>query len=122
AIGLVASETLEPNNSAYTQTTTHSYDDFGNRTQSITSGGGLTRYSPRLVYDWAGRYVDRIYERFSNGSGGSVERLVSHVMLRDYHGNPLQTRVYVDASNYITQIGAATPMGVPYFSGDSSGA
>jgi RHS repeat-associated protein len=122
SIGLVETETLEPNNSVYTQTTTHYYDNFGNRTQSITSGGGETRYGPRLVYDTTGRYVDRIYERFSNGSGGSVERLVSDVISRDYYGNPTKINRYVDSNTYVTQRAATTPLGVPYFSSDSSGA
>ncbi|MBN1378511.1 MAG: hypothetical protein JXA04_04690, partial [Gammaproteobacteria bacterium] len=124
-IGLVETETLEPDYSEFTQTTTHTYDNFGNRTQSITTGGGETRYSPRLVYDSTGRYVDEVYERFNDGSGSgleSVERLVSRVASRDYYGNPTYSYRYVDSNTYIAQRAAATSLGVPYFSSDSSGA
>jgi RHS repeat-associated protein len=119
--GLVHTEVLEPN-SAYTQTTTHTYDNFGNRVQSIVTGGGLTRYGPRLEYDSVGRYVDRVYERFNNGSGGNVERLVSSVVARDSYGNPIQTRRYLNTSNYVTEWTGVTIMGVPVRSSDSSGA
>ena len=99
AIGLLKTETIEPDNSAYTVATTHSYNQ-GNRVKSISTFDGKTRQK-EVGYDSRGRYIDYIYGFFTNGVNpdSSIRRVVSHVVARDKYGTPTEVRNYNSPTN-----------------------
>ncbi|HSX52566.1 MAG TPA: FG-GAP-like repeat-containing protein [Cellvibrio sp.] len=122
AIGLLNTETVEPNNSAFTVTTTHYYDK-GNRYKSVTTADGQTRQS-EVAYDNLGRYVDSTYGFFTNGTAPDtpIRQLVSQVVSRDKYGTPTEMRSYVSSSNYVTKKVFTKAFGTPYRTEDSTGA
>ncbi|MEY4588014.1 MAG: hypothetical protein RL497_90, partial [Pseudomonadota bacterium] len=115
-------------------TTQHYYDDYGNKIFTLSQGGGQSRLSPLTQFDSTGRFPQASYGVFNapgaNPSGnseyntlaGSKAFKVSEVVQRDKHGIPLQTHNYNGASTYTVSRTAVTPMGIPFFSADSSGA
>ncbi|AQT60991.1 FG-GAP-like repeat-containing protein [Cellvibrio sp. PSBB023] len=122
AIGLLQTETIEPDNSSFTVTTTHTYN-LGNRTKSVTTANSQTRQS-EVAYDSRGRYVDTTYGFFTNGTTPDtpVRRLLSQVVSRDKYGTPTESRNYISTSAYVTKRTATTAFGTPYFTADSTGA
>ncbi|HMW73212.1 MAG TPA: hypothetical protein PKD17_15395, partial [Cellvibrionaceae bacterium] len=118
-------------------TTHHYYDSFGNKIFSYSQGGGKARLSPLSQYDSTGRFPEASFGVFnapgSNASsnndytnlaastGGRVFK-ISEVVQRDKHGIALQTHNYNGGSTYSVSRTAVTPMGMPFFSADSSGA
>jgi len=122
ATGLVETEVIEPDQPEFRSTTTHYYDDFGNRVQSNTTADGVTRYGPRLEYDYAGRYPTHIFGYRTGGSETSqVEYLQTRFMNHDQYGTPTNIRHYVSATQYTTELAATTPFGTPYFRSTSTG-
>lgn len=121
-IGLLKTETIEPDNSAYTVTTTHTYT-LGNKTKSVIVANGQTRQS-EVAYDSRGRYVDKTYGFLTNGSNpdSPIRQLISEVISRDKYGTPTEIRSYTSSSNYVTKKIATTDFGTPYFTADSTGA
>ena len=121
-IGLLQTETIEPDNSLFTVTTTHTYS-LCNRAKSVTTANGQTRQS-EVAYDSRGRYVDYTYGFFTNGSNpdAPIRQTVSQVVSRDKYGTPTESRSYVGASTYVTKKTATTTFGTPYFTADSTGA
>ncbi len=120
-IGLLKTETIEPDNNDFTLTTTHTYDK-GNRITSATVGSGQTRKS-EVEFDSLGRFVDKTYGFFTDGSNpdAAVKALVSEVISRDKYGTPTEVRAY-SGTDYVTKITATTDFGAPYFTANSSGA
>lgn len=120
-IGLLKTETIEPDNSSYTVTTTHTYS-MGNKTKSVIVANGQTRQS-EVAYDSLGRYVDKTYGFLTNGSNpdSAIRQLVSEVISRDKYGTPTEIRSYTSSSNYVTKKVATTDFGTPYFTADSTG-
>lgn len=89
--GLLETEIIEPTKPEYTLTTTHSYDQFGNRVRSSTQGGAETRCNVDTVaYDARGRYVDDTYD--------CLGRKLTEVTTRNKFGSPTQSKTFVDAS------------------------
>ncbi len=121
-IGLLNTETVEPDNSAFTVTTIHYYNK-GNRYKSVTTAEGQMRQT-EVEYDSLGRYVDKTYGFFTNGTAPDtpVRQLESQVVSRDKYGTPTEVRSYVSASGYVTKKVATTAFGTPYFTADSTGA
>lgn len=121
-IGLLNTETVEPDKSAFTITTTHSYNK-GNRYKSVTTADGQTRQT-EVEYDSRGRYINKTYGFFTNGTAPDtpVRQLTSEVISRDKYGTPTDVRSYVSASGYVTKKVATTAFGTPYFTADSTGA
>lgn len=119
-IGLLKTETVEPNNPAFTLATAHSYNQ-GNKVSSVTTANGQTRQS-EIGYDTLGRYVDKTYGFFTNGSNpdASTRAPTSEVISRDKYGTPTEVRAYT-GNSYITKITATTDFGTPYFTADSTG-
>ena len=122
AIGLLKTETIEPDNSAYTVATTHSYNQ-GNRVKSISTFDGKTRQK-EVGYDSRGRYIDYIYGFFTNGVNpdSSIRRVVSHVVARDKYGTPTEVRNYNSPTNYVTKRTTTNVFGIPYFMTEDTGA
>jgi RHS repeat-associated protein len=120
-IGLLKTETIEPDNSTYTVTTTHTYS-MGNKTKSVIVANGQTRQS-EVAYDSRGRYVDKTYGFLTNGTNpdSAIRQLVSEVISRDKYGTPTEVRSYTSSSNYVTKKVATTDFGTPYFTADSTG-
>lgn len=119
-IGLINTETIEPDDPDFAVTTTHYYDDFGNKVRSSITADGQSRYQ-RVEYDARGRYVDKTFDVFNDGAGGQTERLVNQVINRDKFGTPTEVQRNVGVNNIITSISATTAFGTPYFTTDSSG-
>ena len=121
-IGLLNTETMEPDNSVFMVTTTHSYNK-GNRYKSVTTADGQTRQT-EVEYDSRGRYIDKTYGFFTNGTAPDtpVRQLTSEVISRDKYGTPTDVRSYVSANGYVTKKVATTTFGTPYFTADSTGA
>lgn len=122
AIGLLEFEIIEPNNAEFEVRTSHYYNSLGLRTESRTVADGQTRRK-EVEYDVRGRYVDKTYELFTNGTShdAGLRRLTSYVASRDKYGTPTQTRHYVSSTNYVTSTAATTPFGTTYFTADGSG-
>lgn len=116
--GLLATETIEPNNALLTLTTTHSYDSFGNKVRAATTDANSnTRCDvDTAVYDTLGRYVDTNYD--------CLGRKVSDVVSRNEYGEPLEVKTYLDASaaNSVSTYYAYTPRGIRYLEGSDAGA
>lgn len=121
-LGLLNTETVEPDNSNFTVTTTHYYNQ-GNRYKSVTTADGQTRQT-EVAYDARGRYVDKTYAFLTNGTvpDTPIRRLASQVVGRDKYGTPAEIRNYVSTTNYVTKKVATTAFGIPYFTADSTGA
>ncbi len=58
-LGLLAYESVEPTDSAYTLTKIHEYDPFGNRNKTTISGTGIATRATTHTYDSAGRFLVR---------------------------------------------------------------
>ncbi len=117
--------------------TEHYYDDFGNKAFSYSQGGGLSRLSALTQYDSTGRFPEAsfsvfnapggntssnsTYNSLAPSAGGRVFK-VSEVVQRDKHGIALQTHNYTSGNSYVVSRTAVTPMGIPFFTADSSGA
>lgn len=116
--GLLATETIEPNNVDLTLTTTHSYDSFGNKVRAATTDANSnTRCDvDTAVYDSLGRYVDTNYD--------CLGRKVSDVVSRNEYGEPLEVKTYLDtsATNSVSTYYAYTPRGIRYLEGSDAGA
>jgi len=116
--GLLATETIEPNNALLTLTTTHSYDSFGNKVRAATTDANSnTRCDvDTALYDTLGRYVDTNYD--------CLGRKVSDVVSRNEYGEPLEVKTYLDASaaNSVSTYYAYTPRGIRYLEGSDAGA
>ncbi len=115
--GLLATETIEPDNSAYTVTTSYSYDQFGNKVRAAQTAGGVTRCDVNTAqYDALGRYVDTTWD--------CLGRKTSDVIARNEYGAPLEADTYIDANglNAVTTSYAYTPRGLRYFETTSNGA
>jgi RHS repeat-associated protein len=56
-LGLIDSETIEPNNSTLALTTTYRYDIFGNRTSKSIGGQGISTRTETQSYEPQGRFV-----------------------------------------------------------------
>ncbi|OZY87300.1 hypothetical protein CBP51_10065 [Cellvibrio mixtus] len=121
-LGLLNTETVEPDNSNFTVTTTHYYNQ-GNRYKSVTTADGQTRQM-EVGYDSRGRYVDNTYAFLTNGTAPDtpIRRLASQVVGRDKYGTPTEIRNYTSSTNYVTKKVATTTFGIPYFTADSTGA
>ncbi|AWF81645.1 hypothetical protein BTJ40_12865 [Microbulbifer sp. A4B17] len=79
--GLLRTEVVEPNKSAFKQTTTYDYDSFGNVSKKTLSASGEASRSARTVYDPSGRYVTETYN--------ALNHLVEKVVSRNHFGAPL---------------------------------
>jgi RHS repeat-associated protein len=116
--GLLASETIEPNNALLTLTTTHSYDSFGNKIRAATTDANSnTRCDvDTALSDTLGRYVDTNYD--------CLGRTVSHVESRNEYGEPLEVKTYLDSTgtNSVSTYYAYTPRGIRYLEGSDAGA
>lgn len=116
--GLLATETIEPNNTQLTLTTTHSYDSFGNKVRAATTDANSnTRCDVDTAqYDALGRYVDTNYD--------CLGRTVSHVESRNEYGEPLEVKTYLDSTgtNSVSTYYAYTPRGIRYLEGSDAGA
>ncbi|MBB6523442.1 T6SS effector amidase Tae4 family protein [Pseudoteredinibacter isoporae] len=115
--GLLEKETVEPGGSQDQKLeTTHHYDNFGNKTHTMSRGwdGGATvnRQSERLVYDAHGRYVDAQHQRFD---GRNAEIKVLQVLARNHYGSITKSE---DLNGVITDI-SYSPMGKQYSSKSS---
>ena len=106
--GLLKTETIQPEGGkAFKLTTTHLYDNFGNKTQTTTTGwdgtATVTRQSARSEYDSTGRFINKQYQRYP----GKGEQLVSKVVKRNRYGSPTQATDTngVNAYNYYTALG-----------------
>ncbi|MEZ5892445.1 MAG: RHS repeat-associated core domain-containing protein [Parvularculaceae bacterium] len=55
--GLLLSETVEPNDSAFTVTTSYTYDAFGNVTDATTAGTGIVSRTTSSTYEANGRFA-----------------------------------------------------------------
>lgn len=139
--GLLCSEKVtvsDTTNSKKPAKTLHHYDEFGNKvfTQSIAESGEK-RVSALREYDEKGRYLGATYGLFSQLSGegssasphsnypilpGAVFVKSSEVITRSIHGVPLLSRAYLGSGANVFSKQAVTPFGIPYFSGDSTGA
>ena len=94
--GLLWSETIEPDNAALKQITTHTYDSFGNRTGVAVSGAGLaaprtssTIYSPDGLFPLSSSNgLLHSETRTFDGRFGSVQKLTGP--------NGLSTTFYTD--------------------------
>ncbi len=106
--GLMTSKTIEPNNPAYSVTTTYEYDAFGNETKVTESDGQQSRYT-RTVYDSSGRFVSEVYN--------SLEQREYAVLQRDALGRPTET---VD-SNGIKSYTVFGAFGYKQFEGNDLG-
>ena len=79
--GLLRTEVIEPDNPAYTLTTTYLYDSFGNKETVTQSGTGVTSRSTKTSYDLAtGRYPETV----ENSYGQITEQVTS----RNLFGQP----------------------------------
>lgn len=115
--GLLATETIEPDNAEFTVTTGYSYDQFGNKIRAAQTAGGATRCDVNIArYDARGRYVDTTWDCFG--------RKTSDVLARNEYGGPLEVVSYSDANglNAVSTTYAYTPRGLRYFETNSSGA
>lgn len=93
-LGMLRQEIIEPDHNSLRLTTTHYYDNHGNRNRSTVSDGTTTRCSAALetsAFDTSGRYVDRTYD--------CLGRLTSVVESRNQYGRPLVTATVLDVVN-----------------------
>ncbi|PKM17143.1 MAG: hypothetical protein CVV11_21465, partial [Gammaproteobacteria bacterium HGW-Gammaproteobacteria-15] len=120
-IGLLKTETIEPDNSEYKVVTTHAYSN-GNLVLSTMVADGQTRVKD-IRYDSIGRYINETYELFSNDStpDSGISRRAYSVVSRDRYGMPSEERFYTGASTYTTKLTGTTVFGTTYFNSDSSG-
>ncbi|MDM3872668.1 RHS repeat-associated core domain-containing protein [Porticoccus sp. W117] len=107
--GLLKDEIVEPDNSAYTLTTTHLYNVFGKRTRSEVTDGSQTRYS-ETRFDTLGRYEDAMYN--------SLGHKTSDVISRNAYGQPTEVEDINGASIYM----AYSAFGRKYFERSDTGA
>ncbi|MDX2349628.1 MAG: RHS repeat-associated core domain-containing protein [Porticoccus sp.] len=116
--GLLATETIEPSNAQLTLTTTHSYDNFGNKVRAATTDANSnTRCDVNTaIYDASGRYVDTNYD--------CLGRKVSEVVSRNEYGEPLEVKTYLDtiATNSVSTYYVYTPRGIRYLEASDAGA
>jgi RHS repeat-associated protein len=114
--GLLHTETIEGDQSQQ-QTLTHSYDTYGNRTQSITQGWDgqqtATRHGLRNVYDHSGRYITHSYQQYP----GLGEQLTRQVISRNAYGSP----TVVEDSLGNRAYSYYSPAGRQYFSHSDTG-
>ncbi len=86
-IGLLQTETIEPNGAQeVTQSTTHFYDEVGNKNRAVTiawDGHSVVQRTARTEFDSTGRFVDASYNHY----GQRVEA----VLERDYRNAPIRT-------------------------------
>lgn len=120
-VGLLETETIEPSSIDLQSTTTHSYDGYGNRTQSIAeeAATGDKRYTERSVYDSAGRFVDETWRYIRSGTGWADTK-VSAVEARDKFGAPTRVASY-NGGGVVRAVSGTSHFGRVYFQGDSSG-
>lgn len=121
-IGLLKTETIEPNQTEFSVTTTYTYNN-GNLVLSSTTANGQTRVKD-VRYDTTGRYVNDHYELFSatTGPDTGISRKSYSVVSRDKYGTPTEERSYTGSATYLTKLTGTTAFGTVYFSSDSSGA
>ena len=94
--GMLRQEIVEPGGGNLMLTTTHFYDDHGNRKGSTVSDGTTTRctvaqVTGTRVFDASGRYVDSTYD--------CLGRLTSVVESRSRFGQPTVVATVLDAVN-----------------------
>lgn len=92
--GLLKTEVIEPNKSAYTTTTEYEYDNFGNVTKKTLSASGEASRFTRTEYDDARRYATKVY----NALGHLTEEVVS----RNHFGAPLEVKGMNGLRSYFT--------------------
>lgn len=118
--GLLETEMIDPGSSAGappTITTTHGYDDHGNRDKSSVSSGGVTRCDVETsVYDPTGRYVDTTKD--------CLGWITSSVAARNPFGAPTTVHTYLDTSAQakVTTTIAHSVLGREYYRHSSDGA
>lgn len=113
--GLLKDKIVEPYDSAFTKTTTNSYDAFGNRVRAKVAGGGVTRCNVETVtFDSIGRYVTA--ERDCLG------RVTSTITARNSFGLATAAETYVSASASTTSRTSYGALGRAYYSWDEAGA
>jgi len=92
ARGLLHTEIVEPTKPAFTLTTTHGYDQFGNRVKSSVQGGAETRCNADTVgYDVRGRYVEETFDCLGR-------KLTEVTAPRNKFGLPTQSKALVDTA------------------------
>lgn len=126
AIGLLETETVEPNNPTFIKTVTHVYDSFGNRTQSNIASEGKTRYGDRILYDSKGRYITNLYKYKVNPdspTGNVSSYLYNTVLTRDAYGLPTKVKEISgpQSLNEKLRVLANNAFGSKYFESISTG-
>ncbi|MFK8048924.1 MAG: RHS repeat-associated core domain-containing protein, partial [Halioglobus sp.] len=114
--GLLQSETIEPNQSEYTLTTTYQYDTFGNR-KKVTQVGAVASGSAGI------RIAESVYDAATGGRNmalqkNSVGQTTQWVTARDALGLPTQL---LDINGVATNTRYGS-LGKPYFVSKDNGA
>jgi RHS repeat-associated protein len=79
--GMLCKEIIEPLDAAYTLTTTHEYDNFGNHAKTTLSGSDIGSRFTRWEYDTTGRFKEKTFN--------SLNIKVEEVSSRNSLGQPL---------------------------------
>jgi RHS repeat-associated protein len=78
--GLMASETVEPDDPALKKLTQYGYDGFGNRSVVQISGSGITTRATQSIYDTTGRFVVKRINALGHSETMSVDAGTGNIL------------------------------------------
>lgn len=111
--GMLRQEKIEPG-SPYATTSTHDYDEFGNKVKTSTTSVDGTRCDVvTSKFDTRGRYLIESYN--------CLGQLVSRIMSQSVTGATTKARVYVDNNTFVESFSAYSALGREYFQRDDRG-